>query len=191
MQYKEQTFPYRSYNPFPDNTSCPNVFAGLDNGPGPDCLVRLVESINEFQYGGDSEEFSRCQALAYHMEATIRNENANNACQTYYASGISIYGAAISGPDAKTTQPWSFDSVYSDRRSRMIPATFPCQPVQPQEYELYHVMNMTQILYPKSEALEAIPDEQRRANVGGRTGFTPIVTAVWEDGEDQNPDAKF
>ena len=73
----------------------------------------------------------------------------------------------------------------------MDPETFPCQPVKPQEYELYHVMNMTQILYPDSEALDEIPDEQRRANVGGRTGFTPIVTIIWEDGEDQNPDAKF
>lgn len=28
MQYKGQTFPYHSYDPFPDNTSCPNVFTG-------------------------------------------------------------------------------------------------------------------------------------------------------------------
>ena len=52
-------------------------------------------------------------------------------------------------------------------------------------------MNMTQILYPNSEASDEISDEQERANGGGRTGFTPIVTVVWEDGEDQDPDAKF
>ncbi|KAI7222318.1 hypothetical protein KC343_g7399, partial [Hortaea werneckii] len=185
MQYQGQTFPYHTYEPLPDNTSCPYEFAD------PICLDNLVESIGNFQYSSNGEVFSRCQALAHHVEATIRDENPNNLCQTYYASGVSIYGAAISGPDAKTTQPWSFESVYSDRRSQMIPETFLCQPVQPQEYELYHVMNMTQILYPNSEALDAIPDEQRRANIGGRTGFTPIVTAIWEDGEDQNPDAKF
>lgn len=52
-------------------------------------------------------------------------------------------------------------------------------------------MNMTQILYRNSDALDEMSNEQRRANIGGRTGFTPIVTVVWEDGEDQNPDAKF
>lgn len=84
MQCKGQTFPYYSYDPFPDNTSCPKVFTD------PNCLAHYVESISEFQYGGNNEGFSRCQALAHHVEATIRDENPNNACQTYYASGISV-----------------------------------------------------------------------------------------------------
>ncbi|KAI7473649.1 hypothetical protein KC357_g5440 [Hortaea werneckii] len=195
MQYQGQTFPYHSHYPFPDNTSCPSVFTGsrvFVPDSDPSCLDRLVESINDFQYDGNSEVFSRCQALAHYLEETIRDEDPRNACRnTYFASGISIYGAAISGPDVELTQSRSFDSVYSDRRSWVDPETFPCQPVQPQDYELYHVMNMTQILYPNSDASDEISDEQERANVGGRTGFTPILTVVWENGEDQDPDAKF
>lgn len=66
MQYKGQTFPYYSYDPFPDNTSCPSVFTGDPNvfagdiDLDPICLTQLVESISDFQYESNSETFSRC-----------------------------------------------------------------------------------------------------------------------------------
>ena len=64
MQYQGQTFPYHTYEPLPDNTSCPYEFAD------PICLDNLVESIGNFQYSSNGEVFSRCQALAHHVEAT-------------------------------------------------------------------------------------------------------------------------
>lgn len=91
MQYKGQTFPYYSYDTFPDNTSCPSVFTGWENDSDPICLAQLAEIISDFRYEGHSEMFSRCQALAHHVEATLRDKNPTNFCQSsYLAGGISV-----------------------------------------------------------------------------------------------------
>lgn len=81
-------------------------------------------------------------------------------------SHAQIYGGALTGPDIG--QPAN-DSITRGT----------CKPVQPQDFELYHVLAAEQVLHSNSSVSEL-------TDMGGRTGFTPIITVAY--GEDDSDD---
>lgn len=58
-----------------------------------------------------------------------------------------------------------------------------CQPVQPSSYQLYNVTSATQILRENSM--------DQNTMIGGRTGYTPLVSVLYDDDDFSDPDVRF
>ncbi|KAI6849217.1 hypothetical protein KC332_g3157 [Hortaea werneckii] len=166
LQYQGQTFPQYDDDDAANTTSCPQSFAGVQDNT---CLDTFVETVRGFEFDNNSD-LPRCQALARYVQYNL----TEGYCH-FYGTLISVSGGAISGPDARTDQArpaGEGDDV--------------CQPVLPQRYGLHEVVAAEQILH--SNASVAGTDD---ANVGGRAGYTPVVSVLYEDKDDQKPDVQF
>jgi hypothetical protein len=174
MQYDSATFPYFT-NDAPatrNTTTCPGGFLFAND------LSRLAASIQEFKYSGtgasasNSSSLSRCDALASFFEQKI---NSNLTFGTYYGALVSVTGGAIAGPDVITNGSQAIYGSQTDAPS--------CQPSLPQGVRLYNVTSASEILrkYPQSQ----------NSTYGGRTGYSPIVTVVYDSENDASPDVSI
>ncbi|KAI6826503.1 hypothetical protein KC340_g10237 [Hortaea werneckii] len=179
MQYQGQTFPE---HPFPtdgedwgaaaNNTICPFSLSIS-------CLSwNLEDSLRTFNYSnnGDPEQLPRCEALAQHVETTIRggpNDPSRRSFCSYVSTLVTVYGGAISGPDVQTGAASIPNATTEDDG---------CRPVQPRSHTLHNVATAMQLLYLDPYTGDATV-------MGGRTGFTPIVTVIYDD-EDSDPDVQ-
>ncbi|KAI6891364.1 hypothetical protein KC318_g13842 [Hortaea werneckii] len=179
MQYQGQTFPE---NTFPEgdedwgaaanNTLCPYSLSS-------NCLsLSLEDSLRTFNYSnnGDPEQLPRCQALAQHVETTIRggpSDPLGRGFCGFISTLVTVYGGAISGPDVQTGAASIPNATTEDDG---------CRPVQPQSHTLHNVATAMQLLYLD-------PYTGDHTVMGGRTGFTPIVTVLYND-EDSDPDVQ-
>ncbi|KAI7232382.1 hypothetical protein KC330_g5934 [Hortaea werneckii] len=177
MQYQGQTFP-DTFAEFYDevwgasanNTLCPFALTSA-------CLsYRLEDSLRTFKYSNNSgtEQLPRCEALARHVETTIRvgpNDAYRNFCG-FISTLVTVFGGAISGPDVQTEAASIPNATTEDDG---------CRPVQPQSHTLHNVATAMQVLY--------IDPYTGPAAMGGRTGLTPIITVLYND-EDSNPDVQ-
>ncbi|GAB1743031.1 hypothetical protein NU219Hw_g8727t1 [Hortaea werneckii] len=163
MQYQGQTFPAYQSEPLPNTTNCPAAFTG---GADPFCLDRLKDTIQNFEYDS-AQMLPRCEALAHFVEASIRAEAREYGFCFYYSALVSVYGGPLTGPDVG--QPANGSIVGGS-----------CQPAQSQEIELHHVVSAEQVLHSNSSVSEL-------TDMGGRTGFTPIVTVAYSEDDSTDP----
>ncbi|WPH03145.1 Hypothetical protein R9X50_00602100 [Acrodontium crateriforme] len=168
MQYDQATFPYSDMKTLPDSffqntTSCPT---SLTEG---DTMQSLASVIQQFRYSNSS--LLRCEALSAFVQYTLNHQNSTLGA--FSAPLISVTGGAVSGPDVATSPAKIIDSVAGTTSSS-------CKPVKPSDYDLYDVASATQILR----------DEPMSQNLtyGGRDGFTPVVSVMYADDDDTNPD---
>jgi hypothetical protein len=163
MQYDSATFPYFTNDApaYRNSTTCSAGFAHTDD------MSHMVTTIQGFKYSGstNSTSLSRCEALAAYVEQDI---NSNITFGAYYGSLISVSGGAISGSD-----------VIQDQRRTLYGSnagSSSCQPSLPQDNQLYNVTAATEILrkYPQSQ----------NSTYGGRTGYSPIVSIVYNSESD-------
>ncbi|KAI6864335.1 hypothetical protein KC338_g5476 [Hortaea werneckii] len=165
LQYQGQTFPQYDDNPA-NTTSCPQSFAGVQDNT---CLDTFVETVRGFEYDNNTD-LPRCQALARYVQYNLTEGHCH-----FYGTLISVSGGAISGPDART------DQAHPAGEGDDV-----CQPVLPQRYGLHEVVSAEQILH--SNASVAGTED---ANMGGRAGYTPVVSVLYEDEDDQEPNVQF
>ncbi|GAB1740181.1 hypothetical protein NU219Hw_g5298t2 [Hortaea werneckii] len=180
MQYQGQTFPENTFPVDDDedwgaaanNTLCPYSLSS-------NCLsYSLEDSLRTFNYSnnGDPEQLPRCEALAQHVETSIRedpNDRSGTGLCGFVSTLVTVYGGAISGPDVQTG-PVSIRNATTEDDG--------CRPVQPQSHTLHNVTTAMQLLY-----LDPYTTDQ--TVMGGRTGFTPIVTVLYND-ENADPDVQ-
>ncbi|KAI7190675.1 hypothetical protein KC316_g5929 [Hortaea werneckii] len=179
MQYQGQTFPVNTnpedegdWGAAANNTLCP--FPLTSN-----CLsYSLEEGLRTFRYSNNSgtEQLPRCEALAQHVETTIRggpNDPSRRSFCTFASTLVTVYGGAISGPDVQMGAASIPNATTEDDG---------CRPIQPQSHTLHNVATAMQLLYPD-------PYTGDHSAMGGRTGFTPIVTVLYND-EYSDPDVQ-
>jgi hypothetical protein len=167
MQYDSATFPYFTNNA-PANrnsTTCPTGFAYSND------ISHMVATIQGFKYSSNSNStsLSRCEALAAYVEQDI---NSNITFGAYYGSLISVSGGTIAGSDVVQEQQ---QTLYGSNAGFSS-----CQPSLPQDNQLYNVTAATEILrkYPQSQ----------NSTYGGRTGYSPVVSVVYNSESDRTPD---
>jgi hypothetical protein len=176
MQYDSATFPYFT-NDAPasrNTTTCPGGFLFAND------LSGLATSIQNFKYSGNgastsnssSASLSRCDALASFVEQKI---NSNLTFGTYYGALVSVTGGAIAGPEVLINGSQAIYGSQTDPTS--------CQPSLPQDVRLYNVTSASEILrkYPQSQ----------NSTYGGRTGYSPIVSVVYDSEDDTTPDVSI
>ncbi|KAI7265762.1 hypothetical protein KC343_g14334 [Hortaea werneckii] len=132
------------------------------------CLAYGIEdSLRTFNYSGqDTERLPRCEALAQHLENDLGEDPARLFCR-YTRGLVTVYGGAISGPDVQTEAASIFNTTNDDDG---------CRPVQPQSHTLYNVTSAMQLLYTDLSAGDLL-------RTGGRTGYTPVVTITYGNGD--------
>ncbi|KAI6809774.1 hypothetical protein KC340_g13157 [Hortaea werneckii] len=180
FQYQGQTFSDSSPD-VENTTACPQLFTGI---PGDyDCFDELRETIRAFDFSTDGNDSSyssrtRCEALAQYVEFTAQqlgsDSNRVNTVCSYFANLVSVTGGAISGPEVSTdtARPAGNDSS--------------CQPVLPQDYNLHQVAYAREVLYENPLA-----ENQPYLGPGGRSGYTPVVSVVYGDGDDTDPEVSL
>ncbi|GAB1726876.1 hypothetical protein NU195Hw_g6999t1 [Hortaea werneckii] len=180
FQYQGQTFSDSSSD-VENTTTCPQLFTGI---PGDyDCFEDLRETIRAFDFSADGNDSSyssrtRCEALAQYVEFTAQqlgsDPNEVNTVCSYFANLVSVTGGAISGPEVSTdtARPAGNDSS--------------CQPVLRQDYHLHQVAYAREVLYENPLA-----ENQPYLGPGGRSGYTPVVSVVYGDGDDTNPEVSL
>ncbi|KAI6857918.1 hypothetical protein KC343_g1631 [Hortaea werneckii] len=176
MQYAGQTFPPLDLGGSTilwteNHTSCP-----IDLSP--DCFGALLESsLRTFNYTGeDSEHLPRCEALAQYVETSMRRGDGGDQFRPFCAYSrplISVFGGAISGPDVSTEAASILNTTEGDDG---------CRPVQPQNHTLHEVLTANQMLFSNWSTADL-------NMLGGRTGYTPIITVLFGD-RDSDPDAQ-
>lgn len=177
FQYQGQTFSEGSSD-LENTTACPQLFTGI---PGDyDCFDDLRETIRAFGFSADgndsrSSSRTRCEALAQYVEFTAQQmgsdpNHVNTVC-SYFANLVSVTGGVISGPEVSTdtARPAGNDSS--------------CQPVLPQEYHLHQVAYAREVLYENPLA-----ENQPYLGPGGRSGYAPVVSVVYGDGDGTDPE---
>ena len=176
FQFQGQTFPESSTDNYENTTNCPRAFRGVDNS----CLENLRDTIRTFEYSADNyPSWSRCEALAQYVEHSMQEIGSNSRdLQTtcsYLASLVSVTGGTISGPDVATNI------------SRPAGDETACQPVLPQDYNLYRVTYAREPLQFNSSVI----DEGLDLGLGGRTGYTPVVNVLYSQKDDTEPEVTF
>ncbi|KAI6854976.1 hypothetical protein KC343_g3183 [Hortaea werneckii] len=176
FQFQGQTFPESSRDNYENTTSCPSAFTG----PDASCLENMRDAIRTFEYSADSyPSWTRCEALAQYVEHSMQEIGSNSRdLQTtcsYLASLVSVTGGTISGPDVATniSRPAGDDTA--------------CQPVLPQDYNLYRVAYAREPLTFNSSVI----DDGLDLGLGGRTGFTPVVNVLYDQENDTEPEVTF
>ncbi|KAI6841185.1 hypothetical protein KC340_g8957 [Hortaea werneckii] len=176
FQFQGQTFPETSTENYENTTLCPYAFRGVDNK----CLENLRDTIRTFEYSADSyPSWSRCEALAQYVEHSMQeigsdSRDLQTTC-SYLASLVSVTGGTISGPDVVTniSRPAGDDTT--------------CQPVLPQDYNLYRIAYAREPLSFNSSVI----DEGLDLGLGGRTGYTPVVNVLYSQEDDTEPEVTF
>ncbi|KAI6796147.1 hypothetical protein KC361_g4576 [Hortaea werneckii] len=180
FQYQGQTFSDRPSD-VENTTAGPQLFTGI---PGDyDCFDELRETIRAFDFSADGNDSSyssrtRCEALAQYVEFTAQqlgsDPNRVNTVCSYFANLVSVTGGAISGPEVSTdtARPAGNDSS--------------CQPVLPQDYDLHQVAYAREVLYENPLA-----ENQPYLGPGGRSGYTPVVSVVYGDGDNTDPEVSL
>lgn len=177
LQYQGQTFPAETWPGTPtspraeksylkNTTSCLGV---LD----PFCQQALVEEVRSFHGAGsnisESHRTETCEQLAQHVRNQLLGpwyQCGGGGGGTWISSFINVTGGALPGP--KTPKASS------------SPLGKPsCRPVLPPTYDLYHVGAMREFYLidppnPGSRYYDRV--------FGGRAGFTPIITALYNNG---------
>lgn len=167
MQYLGQTFPKED---LPDEDARSDGAEGTTSCDGvidPFCqsaIAEMVRSSNASEGSGSD----RCNRLVEDISNQLTQSSGTCGGEgTWIANFINITGGPLPGPDSSTPRN---DQLGGD-----------CQPVMPQEYELYHVANMTQFLF--SDAPGSGSDFYGEI-FGGRSGFTPVVSVVYDEDDD-------
>ncbi|GAB7360672.1 hypothetical protein MBLNU230_g0551t1 [Neophaeotheca triangularis] len=116
---------------------------------------------------------------------------------TRWNTPIQVIGGAISGPDASREPRGPVESYGGGRQTSLDDSqTGPeigseeCRPVLPESYSLYNVSLANVDMYI-SEAGNALENIGEFAPLGGRNGSTLVYTAVYHDGDDEDPDVQF
>ncbi|KAI1171062.1 hypothetical protein F4777DRAFT_566869 [Nemania sp. FL0916] len=159
LQYGSQTFPLpkdgsaRS-GEVNHTTSCAGV---LDQS----CFDTLATHIKSFNSSSNGNNMTNCAALAEHVSGQIHS--SNTIC-SFYSGLISVTGA----PLYNTSQSGGGDNAAAL-------ADDMCIPVLPASNSLYRVGSVQTIVEP---------DDRVGSDVfGGRQGFTPVVTVVYDGAE--------
>ncbi|KAI6890919.1 hypothetical protein KC318_g14208 [Hortaea werneckii] len=177
MQYQGQTFPpldipFSAYDWTENHTSCP-----LDLSS--ECFSdRLESGLRTFNYSGeDTERLPRCKALAQYVETNIQCGDGGDRIEPFCAYSsplISVFGGAFSGPDVSTETASILNTTEEDNA---------CRPVQPQSHTLHGVLTANQVLFSNHSTTADL------SMLGGRTGYTPIITVLFGD-RDSDPDVQ-
>ncbi|KAI7486330.1 hypothetical protein KC351_g3438 [Hortaea werneckii] len=177
MQYQGQTFPplgshFSTYYWTENHTSCPLDLSAK-------CFSHELESsLRTFNYSGeDTERLPRCEALAQYVETSMRSGDGDDridALCSYSRPLISVYGGAISGRDVSTETASILNTTEEDDG---------CRPVQPQSHTLHKVLTANQVLFSNYSTTFDL------SMLGGRTGYTPIITVLFGD-PDSDPDVQ-
>lgn len=178
MQHGGATFPYAPSDRVFDvnSTTCPIEF--LSQGSASNLISSWVRNFDSGNSKPNATSLDRCEALAQYMGYRAHTDSTTNTIGGYYSALITFAGGAVSGPDVDTD---NVAEITTSLDGSTNPET--CQPVQPQNYNLYNVTSMSQIL-------RSNPMGQNHT-FGGRTGYTPIVSVLYGDEEDADPEVQF
>ncbi|TKA24602.1 hypothetical protein B0A50_06362 [Salinomyces thailandicus] len=180
FQYQGQTFP-EDTSDASNTTTCPQTFSGVSN----ECFETLQDTIRGFDYSaaGNDDNYpsrTRCEALAQYVEYNVQHidndPSAVNTVCSFFGSLVSVTGGAISGPEVTTdvARPAGNDSS--------------CQPVLPQDTDLHRVAYAREVLQKDSSG----PGPSSFGfGVGGRVGYTPVVSVLYDDEDDVEPEVTF
>lgn len=178
MQHDGATFPYASSDRVFDmkSTTCPIEF--LSQGSTNNLISSWVRDFNSRDLKFNTTSHDHCEALAQYMGYRAHTDSTTNTIGGYYSALTTFAGGAVSGPDVDTD---NVAEITTSLDGSTNPET--CQPVQPQNYNLYNVTSMSQIL--RSNAMD------QNHTFGGRTGYTPIVSVLYGNDENADPEVQF
>lgn len=169
MQYLGQTFPEED---LPDEDTRSDSAEGTTSCDGvvdPFCQSAISDIIQSFNVS-EADEDERCELLTQHVSSRLSQNAATCGDEgTWIANFINVTGGPLPGPDTSTPNN---ERLGGD-----------CRPVMPQDYQLYHVVNMRQFLFPDP------PDagsDFYGSIFGGRSGFTPVVTVTYDGNADED-----
>ncbi|KAI2601795.1 hypothetical protein GGR54DRAFT_53735 [Hypoxylon sp. NC1633] len=158
LQYRSQAFPIPDESDRDGNmngtTSCAGI---LDQN----CLERFTSFITSFDFSSRNDSATDCAALASHVNTQIHSGDIH-LCN-FYSNLIEVTGAPLLNTSAGSSNE---ESLTQDQ----------CRPTLPQSNSLYRVGSVQTIVQVDS-------DERVGGDVfGGRQGYTPVITAVYDGG---------
>ncbi|KAJ3960543.1 hypothetical protein N0V92_002794 [Colletotrichum tropicale] len=169
MQYQGQTFPLENLpedearaERHQNTTSCDGVIDVF-------CQSAIEEIIRSFNASSDSEQGDRCQLLTQHVSSELQsNPNTCGGEGTWIANFINVTGGAL-------------PSAASDSATNAKLGEEECRPVLPQSYRMYKVAEMRAFTF--ADAADT-GSEFYDSLFGGRDGFTPVVTVIFQEDEE-------
>ncbi|KAI6083752.1 hypothetical protein F4821DRAFT_244179 [Hypoxylon rubiginosum] len=158
LQYQSQTFPIPNESDRDGNmngtTSCAGI---LDQ----DCLERFTSFITSFDSSSGNDSATDCATLASHVNTQIHSGDIH-LCN-FYSNLIEVTGAPLLNTSTGSSNE---ESLTQDA----------CRPTLPQSNSLYRVGSVQTVVQTDS-------DERIGGDVfGGRQGYTPVITAVYDGG---------
>ncbi|KAH0345289.1 hypothetical protein KCU81_g4399, partial [Aureobasidium melanogenum] len=167
LQYQAQTLPEDAAQA-QNTTSC----NGALNSSTRDVLTNIIDSFDYGTYGSGDNVLPRCNALTQHVNAQIR---ARQNVGPWLSAFLTASGGALTGTNANETVA--------------RPQSQGCQPVSPEQYSLHPVVSMNQFLFKSGPLLSGSNND---TEVGaGRTGVTPVITVVYGDEQDSEPNVQY
>lgn len=141
------------------------------------CQSAIVNMIRSFNASEAAEGGSRCRQLVQHVTMKLQNDSSTCGSEgSWIANFINVTGGALPGPDTSSARNYRLGNGE-------------CRPVLPQQYQLYKVAVMRPFYF--ADPPESDSDFYGRV-FGGRAGFTPVITVVYEGGTNSTrPDVQF
>ncbi|KAH7368204.1 hypothetical protein B0T11DRAFT_337410 [Plectosphaerella cucumerina] len=177
MQYMGQTLPLE---PLLDDDTRPGAAEGTTSCQGVVnslCRDEIIEIIRDFDDSSSNGEI-QCGRLVEHVNTELRG--STDACGGdggWISNFFNVTGGTLPRSNSSTA---SAERLGSDE----------CRPVLPASNEMYKVAEMRQFFFhdPPEDAASFLG-----RLYGGRTGWTPVMTVVYGDGEegDESPDVSF